>query len=160
MVYAPLLSLAALVLLLNPLPAIGGQTDDVNRAHNGGRCPCLESDEQVKSRTNAYLVIESLDDAIRERLNQTALADKSKNETKRGSTRTWSIISSDNAILVSPDLDDWASVFEEAKDECDRARRITGYFRFDALPWIQLKHGRFLCEYTYPVDSITSIILP
>ena len=70
MVYAPLLSLAALVLLLNPLPAIGGQTEDVNRVHNGGRCPCLESDEQVKSRTNAYLVIESPDDAMRERLNQ------------------------------------------------------------------------------------------
>ena len=56
-----LLSLAALGLALYPLSAVGGQANNVDRIHNAGRYSCLEPDEQLERRTNAYLLIEGFE---------------------------------------------------------------------------------------------------
>ena len=134
-----LLVFAALGLAVQPIGAVGGQTDDIDRPHDTGRDSSLEPDEQVERRPNAYLMVESLNGRFRYPLNKTPLA--GLDEPNSGVT------AHNKSIFEGLDLHDWASIFEEAEDECDRFGLIPNYFCFGSLPWVRLEaHGRFLCE--------------
>ena len=131
-----LLALGALWLALQPLGAVSGQTDYVDRAADakGGRAS-LEADDFGQPRRKVYLLVD------RFVLDGSDLAE-------HGGSSGAEINGLINAIRVLTEDQDWPTVLDKAEYRCETT--AAGRSKF----WLRFRFGerihQFLCETVYP----------
>ena len=144
---AGLLALAAVALLLNPLPAIGSQTDNVNESTNpvrreGG----LERDHFPQHQRNVYLIV-SVDDDILSTIPLKKILSSGENEA------TGRRLLHDH-VWHTVRQDDWKALFEKAREEC--------YWRPRSVLPVRINSAEtghvFLCEVNEPFLNINRYV--